>query len=230
MLKTSSVKIMLAAMLMVPVVGTAMVSAEDSGSNSGSSTKTTTTKTEDSVSTSGTDSARDKAELTKRLQERKDKVKTILTAAEKVKIQSKCKNSQGKFSSLNGRIQGIGTTRGKVNTDLVSRLEDLSEKLKAKNLDTTTLNTQITELKAKVATYDKDLATYKQTVADLGTMDCATDPTAFKASLETARQQLATVKQDAVNIRTYVNSTIKVTLQQLRDQLKKTESESTEDN
>ena len=56
-----------------------------------------------------------------------------------------------------------------------------AEMLKAKGVDTTTLESQITELKAKITTYSTDLAAYKQSLTDLKAVDCKTDPDAFQA-------------------------------------------------
>lgn len=211
---------------------TALVSAENGSSSSGSgSTTTTTTKTEDSTS-DDTVKADDK-KLLERLAERKTELKTKLTTAEQTRLKEKCKPAQtGNVSSLYGRIKGIETSRSEVYKNLTNRLTSLTEKLKAKNVDTTKLEAEIATLKTKIATFEADLAKYKQAVLDLKSMDCATDPTAFKASLEKARTLREQVNKDAQEIKTYVNDTIKPTLKEIRAALeaKEKEKESTSTN
>jgi hypothetical protein len=63
------------------------------------------------------------------------------------------------------------------------------------------------------------LATYTQTISDLGSMDCVTDPLGFKATLESARTQRDLVAKDAAAIRSYLTDTIKPTLQEIRTSL-----------
>ncbi len=170
--------------------------------------------------------AEDKAALLKRLEERKAALKTKLTNAEQLRLKSKCKASQGNLSSLKGRINGIETSRTNVYRELVERLTKLSGKLKEKGADTSQLDSQISELKTKIDSFNSDLASYKEAVSDLAAMDCVQDPTAFKASLDTARTARQKVSDDAAAIKAYVKDTIKPTLQQLRASLEKTEDSS----
>lgn len=214
--------------LIAPFLLTGAVFAEGTNSGSGSTTSQNTTtsssnKTETETETETHNGADDK-NLANRLQERKSKLKTTVTSTEKLRIQSRCKNSQGKLSSLDGRIKGIQTSREAAYSKITTKLTDLQTKLKAKGVDTAQLDTQIAELNKKIDQYKTDLATYKQAVTDLSAMDCSADPTAFKASLETARAALLTVRQDAVAIKSYVTQTIRPTLQQIKAQLEKDDS------
>ena len=221
------IRLLISLFLAVPALTigtTALVSAETgSSSNSGS---TTTTKTED---TSSTDSVKpDDKLLLQRLSERKAELKTKLTTAEQTRLKDKCKPAQtGGVSSLYGRIKGIETSRSEVYKNLTDRLTSLDEKLKAKNVDTTKLEAEIATLKTKIATFESDLAKYKQAVLDLKSMDCASDPTSFKASLEKARSLREQVNKDAQEIKTYVNDTIKPTLKEIRATLEAKEKETT---
>lgn len=179
-------------------------------------TQATTTATTDETTAT---------ELKARLEKRKADLKTKLTNAQKTALKNKCKAAQGRVSSVGGRAKGILTSRTKVHQNLVSRLENLSEKLDAKNVDTAEFNDMIAELKAKIATFETNYAIYQQTITDLESMDCATDPDGFKASLEAARLNLQTVNNDAKAIRSYLTESIKPLLVTIRAQLASTQAE-----
>lgn len=184
-------------------------------------TKPATTGTTQTTTTSTADS---KA-LAERIAKRKTDLKTKLTNAEKVKIQSKCKASQGLVSSVKGRINGVETSRTQVNKNLVSRLTDLSAKLKNKGVNTAGIDAEIANLQTLINTFNADLLIYKQAVSDLVDIDCATDPDGFKASLEASRAAQAVVSKDAAAIRTKVNDVIKPLLKTIRAQLEASKTE-----
>lgn len=184
--------------------------------------QTTTTDSEESEQTA-------QEQLKARLEARKTQLKTRLDAAKQARITSRCKASQGKLSSISGRIKGLETSRTQVYENLLSRLNKLSEKLATRGIDVAGLNTQITELTALITTFNTELAEYKQTVADLADMDCAADPPAFQASLEAARTARTETAEAAKAVRAYLKDTIKPTLGELKAQLgDKTEAEGTE--
>lgn len=166
--------------------------------------------------------------LAERIAKRKAELKTQLRASEKARLKAKCKASQGKISSIRGRIKGIETSRSQVYKNMLNRLVKLSDKLENKGADTTELDAAIAELQTKIETFNTDLAAYKQAVSDLADMDCEADPDGFKASLEAARTALTTVNEDALAIRNYLKDTIKELLKTIRSQLAETKPESEE--
>lgn len=198
------------------LVGNAAL-AVDANASTTTTTPNASTSTSDSTSTTLTD--QQKADLAKRLADRKAQLKTVLTAARQLKIKTKCTTSQGVISSLSGRIKGIETSRTEVYANISNSLTKLSTQLKNKNIDTTAFNTEISTLKTKVTTFNTDLTAYKQATADLKDMDCAADPTAFQSSLDAARTARDKVAKDAADIRTYLTDTIKPTLKDLRAQV-----------
>lgn len=169
-----------------------------------------------------------KKSLAERVEKRKTELKTQLKASEKARLKTKCKASQGKISSIRGRIKGIETSRSEVYKNMINRLTNLSDKLENKGADTTELDATIAELQTKIETFNTDLAAYKQAVSDLADMDCEADPDGFKASLEAARTALATVNQDALAVRSYLQDTIKPLLKTIRAQLAEAKPESEE--
>ena len=219
------IRLVLSILLASPIltIGTVAAHSEDGASTASSDTSTTTTVKEDEIES---EPKTDSKKLLERLSTRKAELKTKLSTVEQERLKSKCKVAQtGAVSSLSGRIKVIETSRAEVHTNLVNRLNKLVEKLKAKDVDTTKLEAEITELKTKIATFKADLAKYRQAVIDLKAMDCVSDPDAFKASLESARTLRETVAKDAAAIKTYVNDTIKPTLKDIRAALEAKEKE-----
>lgn len=210
--------------LLLPLFAVGAVFAQDS-----SQTTTNTTTQTDDTSTTETKPLTDaqKKEMNARTEKRKAEAKLKLTAVQQKRIQARCKNAQGLVRSVGVKVKGVETSRTKIHANLVERLTELQTKLDAKNVDTTQLKAEIAELKVKIATFDTDLAAYKQLVADLAELDCTADPAAFKTSLDSARASLQKVRDDAVAVRTYVKDTIKPTLKSIQTQLESAENTST---
>ena len=181
--------------------------------------QTTTTQTTEKAETEIPKTPAELKAIADRVAAKKAELKTKLTAAQKVRIQTKCKASQGLVSSISGRVKGIETSRTQVHKNIVSRLTGLSEKLKNKGVNTDELNTAIADLESKITLFNTDLATYKLAVSDLAAMDCKTDPDGFKAALEAARTAREKVSQDFKAIRSHVQDTIKPLLKTIRAQL-----------
>lgn len=168
----------------------------------------------------------DKKKLIERLAERKTQAKLKLTTAQKTRLQSKCKAAQGLLAPLKTKAHSHEKGRSEVYTKVVSKLTDLSAKLKAKGANTAELDAAITTLQGKVTTFNTDITAYKQAVSDLADMDCATDPDAFQASLQSARTTLEKVNKNAADIRTHIKDVVKPALVKLRAELQGTKVES----
>ena len=208
---------------MAPTLAYATVAAQSSTGG----TDSTTTSSGSSATTTNTQSSDDTKGLADRLAARKAALKTKLSAVQSDHLKNVCKSAQGKATSTDSKVKGLATSRTQVYANITSKLNDLVTKLQAKNVDVTQLKAEITSLQSQITTFNTDLATYKQDVSDLVAMDCASDPTAFQASLDTARAARDKVLQDSTAIKTYVDGTIKPTLQQIRAQLAKTEGDNT---
>lgn len=211
----TSIRVSLSAILILPLLLVGTVFAEQSADTHTSSGDNTANETKQ-VQLSDSQ----KQEMSKRVQKRKSESKQRFSALQQKRIQTKCKNAQVPVRAAVGRLQTIQTNRTKAHANIVEKLRKLETKLENKGIDTTQLSTQITELEAKVATFNTDLAAYKQIVEDVGNMeDCSTDPVAFGTSLEDARSALQKVHDDAQAIRSYVKETIKPTLKTIKTQL-----------
>ncbi len=196
----------------LPVFSTPVVLAVENSTTA----KTTTT---DSSTTQMTHTMTTKQTLAERIADHKAAMKIKITAAQKQRLQTKCKASQGKLSSAGQRINGLETSRTQVYKNIIDRLTKLSDKLKEKGIDTTELNTDIKSLQTKIDTFNTDLTGFKQVVGDLATMDCEADPEGFSAALEAARSDRQQVHDDAQGVRTYIDETIKPLLKTIRSKL-----------
>ncbi len=213
-------RVILSAVMVAPVIFMGSAAAVE-GSTSNNTTSTSGSD-KASAQTTNSETSEDKLTLQQRLDKRKAELKTKLTTAEQARLKLKCKASQGLLSRLQGRITGIETSRANVYGELADRLTKFSTKLKGQGVDTTQLQSELEVLNTKIETFKTDLAAYKLAVSDLASMDCATDPTAFKASLTAARTAHDKVMSDSVEIKKYVNDTIKPTLVQLKQKLSST--------
>lgn len=177
------------------------------------------TSTDDTHSTT-----EEKSEVKTTLEERLTKLKTdlqiSLTAAQQARLKSRCKAAQVITGKHKTNFEERVKTRTNAYNELVHHLDEIIPRLKAANIDTTTLEQDKASLETKIKSYNTNLAEYKQALADLNEVDCVTDPTGFKAALESARASHQMLISDAKAIRKYVVETIKVTLQDIRTQLK----------
>jgi uncharacterized coiled-coil protein SlyX len=203
------IKILVSAVFLAPLFTVGVALAVDEP-------VTTTTETETSQNQM---SAAQKQKMEQRVKERKDAAKLRLTNTEQTRIKNRCANAQGVVRNVEGRINGIQTSRTQVYGNLVDRLTKLEARLAANSIDTAELKSQITTLQEKIEKFNTDLTAYKDAVSDVAAMDCTTDPVAFKASLEAARTARQQLKADGEDIKLYVNDTIKVTLKAIRQAL-----------
>lgn len=209
--KIFSVSTLTLLLAMTPVVATAQSGRSNRVAQD--DTTQTTTATEETAP-----SQTEAEERQARLAERKAALKTRLDAARQARIKSRCKASQGKLSSISGRIQGLETSRAQVYANLIDRLTKLNDRLKTAGVDTTELDSQITQLNTLIDTFNTDLGAYKLSVGDIAVMDCAADPIAFQATLETARTSRTKAADSAKAIRAFLTETIKPTLSDLKAQ------------
>jgi hypothetical protein len=227
------IKLIFGAALVVPVLAIATATAvvdetRTSRANPNNSEEVRLTQAEDGdEGTSSEEKIRSREE---RFEARKEKFQLRLTFAEEQRLKTRCKSSQGKLRSLEGRINGIETSRTQVYGNLLERLSGLAERLEVQGYDVSTLTEQLTDLQVKIDTFNVQLDTYKVAVSDLAEMDCENDPEAFKVSLEDARQAHDDLKVSSNDVRAYLKETIKSTLQEIRSQLGDDEAQPVEEN
>lgn len=162
--------------------------------------------------------------LQTRLEKKKAELQVRLDEAQKERIKTRCSAAQDKVGTVSQIASSRSTAREQAYSRLVEKLEALVAKLKAKQIDTTTLEAQINELKAKITTFNTHMTAYKQALQDVKDVDCSADQEAFQAALLAARTARQVVVDDALAIRVYVNDPIKKTIQTIREQLKAAET------
>ncbi len=154
-----------------------------------------------------------------RIDERKSLLQTRLSNAEEARIRARCSTAQASLSSISGRLAGIEMSRSQMYEAIINRLTNAKEGLSISGIDTQQLDDIINELKSKLDNFNSVLGDYKQAIADLVGMDCATDPSGFKATLLTARQSRQSASQSAQEIREYLTGTVKQTLIDIKNNL-----------
>lgn len=204
-------KYILGVALAAPLIIIAPVLADNSSTTSSTGQTQTTTDTETDV--------KDNTTLEQRIEKHKNDEKIKLTTTETTKLLTRCKPAQAVIKNLGDHVNANVPERVKAYDELNQHLTDIISKLNDRGIDTTQLQAEQKVLAAKITTFKKDLATYKQALSDLNAMDCAKDPTGFKAALLATRALRQNLTTEIADIRTYVMNTIKPTLVVLRKQL-----------
>ena len=195
--------------------------------------KTTVADDSDDKNAKIKDPSTDTTEMKKRVELLKTSLKVSLDAKTKLKIEQKCKPAQTIVKTRETSDKENGSKREVAYDKILENLDRLVTKLKANSIDTTALEAAIATLKTKVETFKTDMTAYRQALADLSTIDCATDPTAFQAALTSTRTAREKVRTSALDIRNHIKTVLKPALQAIRDKIKadkeKEESSTTDD-
>ena len=173
--------------------------------------------------TQSTNSAQ--ANLKQRVEKRKVELKTKLTTAQQAKLQTRCKNAQGKLQSVTQKTTAAQQNRVKIYGKLLDNVAVLQPKLTAAGVNTTSLDASIVELKAAIELFKTSSAAYELAIKDTAELDCQADPVAFQASLTDARAALQKVRTDAGTIRTITNQKVKPALVAAKTALAETKAE-----
>ncbi len=180
-----------------------------------------TTTTEETPTTTTTDKDTVEARQ-KRVEEYKKKFTIKPTTTEQKLIKDRCKNAQANLGTLGDKVNSNLPKRNKSFENLLTHLDKLLPKLKAKGVDTTKLEEQRAQLEELTDAFKADLEVYHQNLKDLKNLECANDPVAFKAALEAARASRTDLKSQLEALATLVKTDIKATLQAIRAELAKT--------
>lgn len=163
--------------------------------------------------------------LKERIEKRKAELKTKLTTAQQKRLQTRCKNAQGKLQSVTQKTTAVQQNREKIYTKLLDKIAELQPKLVAAGVDTVQLDASIVELKTAIESFKTSSTAYEQAVKDTAELDCQADPVAFQASLADSRTALQKLRADAVSIRTITNQKVKPALVTARAALPETKTE-----
>ena len=164
-------------------------------------TSTTNTTSTGTSSDTATTAAEDPKNIEKRVAERKTAAKTKLDAATQKKIVAKCKAGQTVVGNVKSRSDAALDNRQKVYSNIYDALSKDVTKLEAGGVDVSSVKTLQTEYKTKLDAFNSSVTTFKTTISDLKSMDCAKDPAGFKATLETARSQRAEAAKNSAAVK-----------------------------
>ena len=190
----------------IPVV--AQSDTAGSSQEASQNTATETTKTTDTKTT-----------LADRLKTYQAKKTEKLAEAQAKRIATKCKVAQGKITVLRARSKNIVTNRKAVYKEIGEKLNNLVSRFQASGLDTTKLETAMTDIKADLVDLNTDMDSYDTVLSDLETMDCEADPDAFSATLSSARELQAQLRDKAKSFRSLTTNELKTIITELRTQL-----------
>ena len=169
------------------------------------------------TSTEQQPAATNQAEIKKRVEERRNKVKPTLTNAETTRIKDKCASAQGKTNLLQNKLRDTYNPFQNRYDAYVKKLDSLTKKLETEGKDVTELKAQTATLAEKYAAFQAQLELLRVSAADLTAMDCKAEPNGFKATLEELRTQLKATQASFKEVNKYAKETIKATLQGLKD-------------
>ena len=164
------------------------------------------------------DPAKDE-KLLERLETRKKNMENRLTAAQIQQVKGQCSSAQGKIKVVQGRLNGKASERATQYARALENISRLSAKLKTKEYDTSTLDQQITELKAAIDSYTNGFNEFREQINDLENMDCESDPEAFKATLIDARLKRDEIVNAATEAKELFTTKLRPTMLTIRESI-----------
>lgn len=178
----------------------------------------------------------ERQEIRDQRQENRDAAKEI----KEQKWQNRCKNIATKIDTRINRYENNGKMLQTVYGKMLARLQRLSERLKAKNIDVSKLDSDLATLKTKIDKLFADQTAFMATLNALKPTICnqtSDDPTNtdqtttadLKAKSGEARKIAETIRQDRLDIKKFFQSTIIPDIQSIRKQLAEQKTTKTND-
>lgn len=151
-----------------------------------------------------------------RIQALKDKKQERITQLEQKRITQKCKPAQNIIDKLQSSMNKVVENRKEKYGNLTSKLSELSTKLLAAGVDTTELDSAITEIEMTISDAILLIENYNTSLSDIAAMDCESDPEGFKLTLVEARVQRTEIISLQGTLRSGVNEKIKPLLDSIK--------------
>ena len=107
-----------------------------------------------------------------------------------------------------------------VYNNLRSRLSTVADRLTARGVDVSVLQTDLSVLDQKIAKFNSDYSDYSVKLRAGQGFACGQPETQFRAKLKESRAALQLVHQDALDIRAYIGGMIKAELIRIRNGLR----------
>lgn len=155
-----------------------------------------------------------------RLEEAKKSFEDKLTNTKEKRIANACKTAQKKIATVLEKTQTFQFKHSEIHQNWLTKLTNLSARVAATGIDTTTLDGYIQELNALVAQNSLDLENYVSGLQEVSTSNCEADVATFYSNLQTARATRALVVDDTKSVLSYIRDNIKAELQNIKQQLK----------
>lgn len=173
--------------------------------------------------------------LDARYQQYKKDHPNALTKAQLTRLKNLCKPAQIKTKKFTEVAVSKGDKRLKLYQSIVTKLEDVTKKLKEYSGDpkpnTIELEVKVTELKAKVESFKVDLSTYQVALNDLSSINCEEFTDTFKAALDEVRDKQKALVTSSTEIKTLINEGIKPELVKIKEVLSaQTDESESQDN
>lgn len=145
--------------------------------------------------------------------------KAALTEARSQRIIARCEMMKGKIDQIISRLLTVKDARGNLISAMVNKLENFSDRLQAANLDTAALDEDIATLGTMSGELDTIWADFQTKLEELKNTECDEDSKPFHEALELAKEAMAEVRAKYREIKDFLQSEVKVELQNLREQL-----------
>lgn len=134
------------------------------------------------------------AELSARVEQRKQKNKVQLTNAEATKLGEKCKAAQEKITVATKKIADADKPVQTKYEAHAGRIQKILQKAEVKGVETAQLKKDVDAYNEKYQAMVASVTAFNLSASDLKAIDCKANPTGFKATLQSARAELKQVQ------------------------------------
>lgn len=167
-----------------------------------------------------------KTEKKAKLEERQNEMKQ----EKEEKLAERCAKIQEKVQERSGNLDSIKEKHMSVYQNMTDRISKFIERLSGQGYDVSKIQADLVVLKEKIQKFSDDFSAQATKLGETKDLACGHSDGEFKGKLVEARKMMKTVHADAMDIRTYVRTVVRVDIQALRNQKvedKKLEAEKT---
>jgi hypothetical protein len=154
--------------------------------------------------------------------EEKSRATAVATAVAELKKShneravAKCETVETRVKTRSEEVSKAAKEHDTQYDQLVTRLTTLITRAEVAGYDATTLRADLKVLKAKIAVFKTDKASYVTALAAVQTSTCDKEEGEFRGSLKTAREKLKQVHTDVADIRSFFTTTLQPDIRALK--------------
>lgn len=152
-----------------------------------------------------------------RVQERK-KTAEKLTPAQASRIQEKCTNAQAVFAKSTNEIVAYDNSLVTKYETFIENLNNLMQERAKSGLNSGDLNAATAALTQRHQAYKTVSTSFSEAVADIGALDCKTDPIGFAATLKQARSDLEALQKARAQLQAHNKDSVLIALRKLSEE------------